>query len=212
MSLCQLTRLLSQIRALKSPETRHDPIRLWIDTFCIPVVPSPTGEVDTNPDLLRKRMLKQKAIRMMTPIYAGADVVLALDSEMQSISTYDISFVELTARAHVCGWKGRAWTLQEGALAYKLAYQLHNGCMFTKEAQRMYNETIKIALWNKDFYEQLQLLKECRQSWFLPSVGHHRSDRLNNLDARDVQFMEVWNSLLGKSTTKSDDFYEIVAK
>jgi hypothetical protein len=202
---------------MKSPETRHEPIRLWIDAFCIPVVAiqpanRPAGEANTDPHSLRKRMLKQKAIRMMTPIYAGADVVLALDSELQSASTYDISFVELTARAHVCGWKGRAWTLQEGALAFKLGYQLSNGCLFTKEAQRMYNETIKIASWNKNFHEQFQLLKDCRQSWFLPSVGRHKSDKLNSLHARDVQFMEVWNSLLGKSTTKPDDFYEIVAK
>ncbi|KAK6866345.1 hypothetical protein PG995_002873 [Apiospora arundinis] len=216
MSRCQLERLLSQIRAMKSPETRNEPIRLWIDTFCIPVVGTheanhPTDQTGNDLRSQRNHDLKQKAIRMMTLIYAGADAVLALDSELQSHSPYDISFAELTARAHVCGWKGRAWTLQEGALAFKLGFQLSNGVLFTKEAQKMYNESVKVAMWNKDFDEYFQLLKDCRQSWFLPSIGRHRLDRVRNLRAREVQFMEVWNNLLGKSTTKPDDFFEIVA-
>ncbi|KAK6843913.1 Het domain protein [Apiospora arundinis] len=216
MSRCQLERLLSQIRAMKSPETRHEPIRLWIDTFCIPVVATqeanhPADQAEPHLHSQRNHDLKQKAIRMMTPIYAGADAVLALDSELQSTSPYDISFAELTARVHVCGWKGRAWTLQEGALAFKLGFQFSNGVLFTKEAQKMYNESIKVAMWNNNFDEHFQLLKDCRQSWFLPSVGRHRLDRVRNLRAREVQFMEVWNNLLGKSTTKPDDFFEIVA-
>ncbi|KAK8124433.1 uncharacterized protein PG998_000192 [Apiospora kogelbergensis] len=217
MSRCQLERLLSQIRAMQCPEKRHEPIRLWIDTFCIPVVAhqppdSQAGDVDNNVQSRRRHELKQEAIRMMTVIYTAADAVLALDSELQSTSAYDISFAELSARAHVCGWKGRAWTLQEGAFGLKLGYQFNNGVIFTTEAQKMYNESIKIAMWNRTFDEHFQLLKDCRQSWFLPSIGRHKADKVHGLSARDVQLMEVWNSLIGKSTTKSDDFFEIVAK
>ena len=199
---------------MQRPEARNQPIRLWIDTFCIPVQPpnTTTEEPAADPHLARKQSLKLKAIRMMTPIYAGAETVLALDSELQSFSSHDVSFAELTARAHVCGWKSRAWTLQEGAMASNLGYQLQNGFFFAKEVQISFNEAMKAALWNRSFDEHVQLLEDCRQSWFLPSVGRHKSDIWNGLSTRDVQFMEVWNSLLGKSTTKPQDFYEIVAK
>jgi hypothetical protein len=206
MSRCQFRRLVYQIRMLSPPELRHDTcITLWIDTFCIPVE-SPDVALD------RRTRLKRKAINMMTPIYAKAQRVLVLDSELDMFSQHDICFTELTARVRVCGWISRAWTLQEGSLASRLCFQFKNGSLYAYEGQRTFDEILKIARWNECYDEQTQLLQDCRSAWFLPAVGRHRPDTMFHLTSRDVQFMEVWNSLLDKDTTKPDDLHDILAK
>ncbi|KAK3384832.1 hypothetical protein B0H63DRAFT_542848 [Podospora didyma] len=138
-------------------------------------------------------------------------MVLALDARI----AIDFYSKPVLHRADCLGrrvWlSGRAWTLQEGALASQLRFQFENGLLFAKEAQRTFNETLKVAVWNRSFDEKIQLLKDCQKAWFLPPVGNHRSDNIHGLSACDVQFMGMWNSLLGRSTTQLDDFYEIVA-
>jgi hypothetical protein len=218
MTNCQISRLLSQVRTMQPLEERKNPVHLWIDTFGIPACrsgatnASAVSENMSSSEETKYQKLKMKAIRMMSVIYAGAEMVLALDGELQRYSTREMGVVDITARLYVCGWSTRAWTLQEGGLAAKLGYQFQDGVMFAKEGQILFNETLKIALWNRSFDEQVQVLNDCRQAWFLPSVGRHKPDRLHSLSARDVQFMEVWNSLLDKNTTHMEDFHEIVAK
>ncbi len=76
----------------------------------------------------------------------------------------------------------------------------------------MFNENLKIALWNDNYDERVQLLQDCRQTWFLPAVGRHDYDPSFRLTERDTQFLEVWNSLIDKHTTNPDDFHDILAK
>ena len=204
---CQLRRLVARARILQAPESRSTTsIMLWIDTLCIPV--------ESKGDLLdsRRQLLKKQAIVSMTPIYAKAERVLVLDSELDSISQNNLSFSELTARFRVCGWMSRAWTLQEGSLASRMCCQFQDGFLFINEGQRMFNENLKIALWNNNYDERVQILEDCRQTWFLPAVGRHEYDSSFRMTERDVQFLEVWNSLIDKHTTKSDDFHDILAK
>lgn len=192
---------------------RKSTVELWMDTFCIPIDPNNTTTVTADDEMdMRRKTAKQNAIRLMTPIYAGAENVLVLDSELQSISTHQITFAELTSRIHVAGWASRAWTLQEGSLASLLCFQFENGFLFSREGEKLFDDAMKVAIWNRSYDEEVQLLEDCRQSWFLPAVGRQQANSLHGLSNRELQFMNVWNNLLGKSTTKTEDFYEIIAK
>ena len=148
----------------------------------------------------------------MTPVYTRAEKVLVLDSELESLSHDCISFVELTARLKICGWMGRAWTLQEGSLASKLCFKFRNGFVFAYEGQRSISEILKITRWNNHFDELMEILRECRDTWYLPSVGQHVPDNIHHISDRMAQFIDVWNSLIGRATTKPDDLHNILAK
>lgn len=209
MANCQLRRLISHIQLLKSPEKRSESsVHLWIDTFCIPAnVAASSNEAQSN-----QAVLKAKAISLMTPIYARAEKVLIVDSELEQLSHQSLSLPELTARLHICGWMGRAWTLQEGSLAVRPAYQFQDGILFTQEGQRRMDEALKVIVWGNSFDEQSQLLRDCRSAWHLPGVGNFRAAQSSGMSARDTQFQEVWNGLNHRDTTKTEDLYVIVAK
>lgn len=207
MVQCQLRRLFARLQILKAPELRQETTLLfWMDIFCIPVEKKGDGLDE------QRSTLKKKAIALMTPIYAGAERVLVLDSELDLLSHDCLSFVELTARLMTCGWMSRAWTLQEGSLTSRLCFQFGNGFIFAREGQISLSEMLKISRWNKHFDERTELLLEGRNAWYLPSVGQHQPDERNHLTGREVQFIEVWNSLLSRSTTKPEDLHNILAK
>jgi hypothetical protein len=102
-----------------------------------------------------------------------------------------MTFVELTARLASCGWMARAWTLQEGSLASRLCIRFENGFLFALEGQRMFKDVLKIARWNNYCDEQIELLLECRDAWYLPTIGQHEVEHGNGLTGREVQFIEV---------------------
>ncbi|RSL93704.1 hypothetical protein CEP52_013097 [Fusarium oligoseptatum] len=98
----------------------------WLDTLCIPVtVPGDSPEAVDNVN-----KLKSMAINQMGEIYAAAKQVLVLDSELQRAqadSEDEISSTELLARLVCCSWMRRCWTLQEGALATRIAFLSSSG-------------------------------------------------------------------------------------
>ncbi|RSL85096.1 hypothetical protein CEP51_003521 [Fusarium floridanum] len=98
----------------------------WLDTLCIPVtVPGDSPEAVGNVN-----KLKSMAINQMGEIYAAAKQVLVLDSELQRAqadSEDEISSTELLARLVCCSWMRRCWTLQEGALATRIAFLSSSG-------------------------------------------------------------------------------------
>ena len=207
MAQCQLQRLVARLQVLKAPEWRRETtLFFWMDTFCVPVENKGDGLDE------QRSTLKKKAIALMTPTYARAERVLVLDSELDLLSHDDLSFVELTARLMTCSWMGRAWTLQEGSLTSRLCFQFGNGFIFAREGQSSLSEMLKISRWNNHFDERTELLLEGRNAWYLPSVGQHEPDERNNLTGREVQFIEVWNSLISRSTTKPEDLHNILAK
>ena len=113
LTSCQISRLgrLASQPALWSSAPRGAPgAKFWIDTLCVPV----------EPESLRK-----KAIENMANVYSMAARVLVLDSELQQISSR-VPFQEIMIRIHVSAWNRRLWTLQEGALATQLVFQLQD--------------------------------------------------------------------------------------
>lgn len=140
LPLCQLRKLASVLTQMKKDRRMRTPhveryytslelrlskrssrrIFFWMDTLCIPI------DLDNN-----LQEVKAAAIRHITPIFQGAEAVLVLDSELESLKLGGLSEdqliqndeqisrdqEELTARIIGSKWIQRAWTLEEGALA-----------------------------------------------------------------------------------------------
>lgn len=65
------------------------PICFWMDTLCIPVA-------------IEHVALRMKAIHSMGRIYARAESVLALDPELQKLSSASVDDMQLNARIMLC--------------------------------------------------------------------------------------------------------------
>ncbi|KAK8213325.1 hypothetical protein M8818_002624 [Zalaria obscura] len=128
LPLCQIERLRSQLVDLPAPTTSQnlDGLGLdqkmhlrthhrdesygqlfWLDTLCVPAQPN-------------YHHLRLKTINHMAAIYALADRVLVLDSELQGQRIATSQDTDLLAYAAFSAWNARCWTLQEGALARSL--------------------------------------------------------------------------------------------
>ena len=107
---CQLSRLSKSIRQLcghaSSPE-----IPFWVDTICCPYQPGDAQDL---------------AILKMRDTYALAEWVLVLDAWLTSQGIGGLSDVEILLKIACSNWNERLWTLQEGILAKKLAFQFRD--------------------------------------------------------------------------------------
>ncbi len=108
--------------------TKRQQFYFWIDALCVPALD------DTR--LQRSQELKQKAIDLMTPTYAGASSVMVLDRGIQGIkpiknlrtdSVAPFEPVDTWSKLHFLllysSWMGRCWTFQEGGLARRLYFR-----------------------------------------------------------------------------------------
>jgi hypothetical protein len=208
-----MTRPFSSTITLSESVGSDSPVVSWMDVFCIPV---------EKQNSQRNSRLKQKAISLMDLTYAFARQVLVLDSEMELVAAQDGSGDELSqlkastealSRFVTCSWMGRSWTLQEGALASELWAHYSGHPMQHKS---FYSFDLSPYLVDEVPPEILAVIEVLENHASLPSVGRGTQDMTNAAaycsSARDVQFLEVWNSLIGRSTTQPEDFHCIVAK
>ena len=116
---CQVIRIANLLLELESSEQgkfiiieeyehpgRRLTVPFWIDTFCIPVSP-------------QSQDLRNICIARMRKIYESATAVIALDPDLQRLSS-DASATEFLGHLMSCSWRGRLWTYQEGNLAWDL--------------------------------------------------------------------------------------------
>lgn len=116
---CQVRRLANLLLELESSEQgknitiagaehleRRLTGRFWMDTFCIPVNP-------------QEQELRNICIAQMRKIYESAIAVIALDPDLQRLSS-DAIPTEFLGHLVSCAWRGRLWTYQEGNLARDL--------------------------------------------------------------------------------------------
>jgi hypothetical protein len=92
----------------------------WMDTLCIPVCP---GSEATK----KSRDLRFRAIKQITPVFAGAFNTLVLDRALEDIAINDLNQVsgdEFAALILRSKWMERGWTLEEGSLAQTCVFQL----------------------------------------------------------------------------------------
>lgn len=107
LPLCQIQALDYYVGKARCCPTNDEPAYFWIDTICVPRAPD---------------ALRWKAIAAMRDTYRDAECVLVICRELSSIplpSTPDEVFVRIFRSK----WMTRLWTLQEGALAARLAFQ-----------------------------------------------------------------------------------------
>lgn len=179
--------------------------------FCIPTQKSSTHDA-----------LKKQAIGLMDLIYSCASQVLVLDSEMEAAASNsrrgneaDLlkSSTEALARFATSSWMGRSWTLQEGALAAAL-WAYYSGSPTRHKSFHGFHVPAYLA--DEAPPELLAVIDELQTQATLPFVGRTARDMANAAlycrSEREVQFLQVWNSLIGRSTTQPEDFHCIVAK
>ena len=99
----ELSRLLENVNM-------GEEVLIWMDTLCVP---------------LEKR-LRKMAIRRMKEVYAYAEKVLVLDSQIQA-SSGKKSYEESLVRINLSGWMQRAWTLEEATVGGILLFQFNDG-------------------------------------------------------------------------------------
>lgn len=83
---------------------------LWLDTLCIP----------------KSKRLREIAIKGMRHVFANAEKVLVLDSELMQVSGAT-SLEEVLTRINFSGWMQRGWTLEEAAVGSILLFQFEDG-------------------------------------------------------------------------------------
>lgn len=92
----------------------EEKVHFWIDTLCVPL----------NPKAVRKA-----AIQMMRQCYEQAAIVWVLDAEIMQCSKND-SYEEVMVRISCSQWLRRLWTLQEGAFAKNLVFELKDSTSY----------------------------------------------------------------------------------
>ena len=118
MPQCQLLLLQERVNAVctsdeavKSLQSMNPPnVSFWIDTLYVPAE-------ECNEKIM--------AIASMALIYKEAEIVLVIDKELESIGS-DGTVLEISVRIAMSSWWTRLWTLQEGALAKELRFQLRD--------------------------------------------------------------------------------------
>ena len=202
-------------RFFHSGEVQNDttPLVFWMDVFCIPM---------HKPNSPSHNALKKKAIALMDLIYSCASKVLVLDSEMETSASNHgkgdesdplKSSTETLACFATSSWMGRSWTLQEGALAAAL-WTYYSGSPIQHSLFHAFH--VPPYLEDETPPELLTVIEELQNQAALPFVGRSARYMANAAlycrSEREVQFLQVWNSLIGRSTTLPEDFHCIVAK
>ena len=170
-------------------------VMFWMDVLCIPV-----GN--------EKEHLRTSAIARMTPTYNGAENVLMLDSDLLETSGHGTPVEEIYARVVKSAWQGRYWTLQEGVLAPKLFVQTHDRAFRTADKRRVLKSEKSAC------YDHKAIVASVCDATYRDAVGHSLPEFLNRrrpIRNRHRQFIQAWNDLLGRSTTKFEDVHCILA-
>ena len=151
----------------------------WIDTMCIPV----------NDEELRR-----SAIKRMTPTFAGAWRSLLLDSGLLNTSREE-GLTDIRATLIRSAWEGRIWTMHESYLAQYLSVRLSNKFFHIKADQEVGMCDTRVSR---------AVSVELSTATTMKYVGTVEK-RGVKLSLREVQLIDVWNDLLGRSTKKAGD-------
>lgn len=184
-------------------------VYFWMDTLCIPV-PIESQPAEENRDL------RFRAMKHITPIFAGAFSTLVLDKGLQAVSVPDPSQVsadEFAAIVLSSKWMQRGWTLEEGSLSSTCVFQMmgkpydvSGSLKHLLPRVEVHHSPLERASINARRLMPLllnrALLDERKMLSNIPRAS--RASRLTKL-LRIPQFVSTWNSLLERSTTKPHD-------
>lgn len=170
----------------------------WMDTLLIPV-----GEANAE--------LRNKAIQSMSLVYARAKNVLVLDAELQKLSLQDLPLEQASAHVLSSSWMTRCWTLQEACLSGNWVVQFKDGIFDPYAAKEsayvVRQKAIKESAWD----DKVDLIQESI-SWFDRMPGMRQLSVFSrSQDSELANFIETWNQLSERSTSKAEDLHVIFA-
>jgi hypothetical protein len=167
-------------------------VPFWIDTFC---VPRGSGQ--------RVAELRSKAISMMPEIYRGADVVLVLDSALESAG--DMGILEFGMRVKFSGWSRRVWTLHEGAVAQNLMFRMAKGLVDL----RLTNYRMAKAKYPHRDGDNWHILQGIEEQYIHAVLqGHLMINRWSS--STDQIFFRTWKELQKRTTSLVNDRYLVL--
>ena len=172
----------------------NTPLVFWIDTLCVPV-----GK--------KNKPFRVQAIRSMDLIYAGAENTLVLDSELQQIPQ---TFQEQMSAHVLCSsWMARCWTLQEARVSQRCFIQFADGLFDPQNAERLINQDGNNAdrkhSWNDVMYLKMEAIL-----WYYAMIPMR--DPLYEVPFKvRGQFLNEWNNLEQRSTSRKEDIHCIFA-
>ena len=168
-------------------------IFIWMDALSVPVL-------DKN-NTARSVALKQRAITLMTPTYAGASSVLVLHRELEQIRREQkprvLNCAEVMSyRLRYSTWMTRCWTLQEGALARRLFFQCDGwaceNLVSTDLAYKIHEEPTEAPSKEVMFsIFQQNVRKLLTRSTSLKADIHQILANLGTLDADEISKLEL---------------------
>ena len=208
----KLRRTMSKSTAMKSYLISKEPVLFWMDTFCIPV-----GAAFCP--------ARKKAINQMTEIYSGAEAILALDPQLQSLRWAEMRPEEALVHVLCCPWMSRCWTLQEVSLADSWFIQFDDIALnLVTTAKRARLEAMMSFIFGLGKVKpSLHRSLIDGLSAFLTEMGEMRYQRrgrysrseiwnLKQLEAHQAYTFAIsWNNFLGRTTSKMEDLHQILA-
>ena len=181
---------------------RQRSVIFWMDTLCIPVGPA-------------EKDLRGKAINNMALTYAAAQRCLVLDPELQRISTKGMSTVQMNAHVLCSSWLGRSWTYQEARLSRSWFAQFADGLFNPNSVENAALNHVLYCDWHLAKDDAHELATESIM-WYhnMPSMRKtdiytNQSDQLLNTPL--WSFINVWNHMASRSTSKPEDVHSILA-
>jgi hypothetical protein len=167
-------------------------VPFWIDTFC---VPRGSGQQVAE--------LRSKAISMMSEIYRGADVVLVLDSALESAG--DMGILEFGMRLKFSSWSRRKWTLHEGAVAQDLMFRMAKGLVDL----RLTNYRMAKAKYPHRDGDKWRILQGIEEQYIHAVLqGCLMINRWSN--ETNLIFFKTWRELQKRTTSLVNDRYLVL--
>ncbi|CAM1508807.1 Fc.00g025460.m01.CDS01 [Cosmosporella sp. VM-42] len=167
------------------------PCYIWIDTLCIPVVPSTDskremGEASSTsegvPNQARYDGLKRQAIDSMAFVYRMAACVLVFDPLIQRLCFRRDCKVAAAVSLLACPWMMRCWTFQEGYLSQQLWFVFGSEIVNPRQwlfRLRSWNDSSSYGEKNKLSVLEKAAIEEClRPFWRWSSEKDSESDVL----------------------------------
>lgn len=179
----------------------------WLDTLCIPA-----GKKNLR--------LRWRAIDSMARIYSSAQSIIILDHELQQTPVKRFYRGFIFGLLFCSAWASRFWTFQEGSMAKEWLVQFDDGiCSIDKlfEAgpesidEQLQEDVPHMGPTPDDRAVLAQIAEWYGRMPRLQSASsqYSFSDSWDQPSAK--RFLEIWNNLCLRTTTKKEDLISIVA-
>lgn len=173
---------------------------LWMDALCIP---AQRGHEE----------LRLQCIDAMASIYAGSSRVFVFDKELMAIPMPKMDQGDLIPLYQIASsvWMCRSWTLQEAILPQQCLFQFSDGLF---QPNKMKGEYRIWALPN-----DASLADHAELAEYKTGLAIAKTLFDNFLEKRNAvrtlgdvdNFISTWNGLAGRSTSKAEDLYVVLA-